>query len=371
MDNFSAVVLGRSWLGPRTTHGLKVSVCGLGLKKSSTYLRVALRGFPTEWGSHGPVAKPWLSLAAFWRAPTIPSFQLANSRGYGSLSVSAPTIRTSPASLRLTPRPTRFQLDPSGSIGQWKRWHGLRRRSLSQELGQIPAVVWHFKMSHADSVKRVARDRPCRRWPDSVMNINLDAVTWIGPEPDDTGLAVELPRALGEVLSSINGFILRGGALHVRGMSLSPSWHSLRTTWRGNTAVSKLYPRVLSADIPFGQDCVGDQFLLRDDAVLRLSAETGDVDLISGSLTEFLEAACRAPIDFLQAQPLLAFASQGRTLSPGMCIHVYPPFCAQESEQGVSMRDVPSDELLHFHAQFAAGIRGVADGERIRIATKD
>lgn len=203
------------------------------------------------------------------------------------------------------------------------------------------------------------------------MNINFDAVTWIGPEPDDVDLAAELPRTLGEVLSSVNGFILRGGALHVRGMSLTPSWHSLRTTWRGNTAVSKLYPRVLSKDIPFAQDCVGDQFLLRDDTVLRLSAETGDVDLISGSLTEFLEAGCRAPINFLRAQPLLAFTSQGRTLSPGMCIHVYPPFCAQESEQGVSMRDVPSDELLRFHAQFAAGISGVADGGRIRIAAKD
>ena len=83
------------------------------------------------------------------------------------------------------------------------------------------------------------------------------------------------------ILSDANGFILHEGALHVRGVSFAPEWHSLRAAWRGPSAFHTLYESVLSTDIPFAQDQVGDQFLLRDGRVLRVSAETGEVDALA------------------------------------------------------------------------------------------
>ena len=46
--------------------------------------------------------------------------------------------------------------------------------------------------------------------------VRLDGVTWNGPEIDDRDLLRELPEALKDLLGWQNGFVLHGGALHVR-----------------------------------------------------------------------------------------------------------------------------------------------------------
>lgn len=53
-------------------------------------------------------------------------------------------------------------------------------------------------------------------------------ITWSGDSVDDVELLPELPRELTAKLSEINGFIMHGGAIHVRGAALKPEWHSLR-----------------------------------------------------------------------------------------------------------------------------------------------
>ena len=59
------------------------------------------------------------------------------------------------------------------------------------------------------------------------------------------------------------------------------------------------WPNVNPTWVPFTEDCVGDQFLLRNKDVLRLSAETGEVDDLSMSLEDSLSSANADPIDFL------------------------------------------------------------------------
>lgn len=181
---------------------------------------------------------------------------------------------------------------------------------------------------------------------------------------DDPELAGELPEALRALLSQHNGFILRGGALHVRGLVTSPPWHSLRGVWRGAGSLSSLFASVQAGDVPFAQDCVGDQFLLREGQVLRLEAETGEVYPIAVSLAEFLKAAAREPQDYLQTHPLEQFREGGAELAPGHCLHADPPLCTVDAEQGVSLRDLPAAELLLIHAELARQLADVPDVRR-------
>jgi hypothetical protein len=201
--------------------------------------------------------------------------------------------------------------------------------------------------------------------------MDFQGITWRGPSLDDVELLRELPEGLTSVLASVNGFILVNGALHVRGATLMPLWHSLREIWKGANSLSSLYPVVEETDVPFAQDCLGDQFLLRANKVWRLFAETGELEAMDCGLREFLEAAENDPIEFLSAQPLLLFQKQGFQLNPGKLLHAFPPYCTVDSGRDISLGEISADELIRFHADFASQIANVKDGEQIEIRIVD
>jgi hypothetical protein len=180
-------------------------------------------------------------------------------------------------------------------------------------------------------------------------------VTMRGPPIDDAELVRVLPEELAQVLQDTNGFILFAGGLHVRGASLSPPWHSLRYAMQSEDAFSQLYSSVKATDIPFAQDCMGDQFLLRDGRVLMLSAETGEIEERSATLSAFWQAVNANPEEFLNFDP-------NRKLEPGQLLHAYPPFCTKESANGCSIKPIPALELIRFHADFAKHLSGLSEG---------
>ncbi|MEZ4446987.1 MAG: hypothetical protein R3B72_48350 [Polyangiaceae bacterium] len=172
-------------------------------------------------------------------------------------------------------------------------------------------------------------------------------------------------------MAKLNGFILRGGALHVRGVTDDPPWHSLRKYWHGESALYRSYRSLRPGDLPFAQDCVGDQFFLRDSVVWQLSAETDDVESIQVSLFEFLAKASGSPLEFLSAEPLATHRDAGQELHPGQLLFAYPPFCVGEAGLEVSLKAIPADEVIRVHAKLAAQIRDLPDGHKIRIDTPD
>jgi hypothetical protein len=203
------------------------------------------------------------------------------------------------------------------------------------------------------------------------QDLELTSVTWTGGSVDDPEVLEVLPESLGAVLAQVNGFILYGGALHVRGAVRVPWWHSLDAAWRGASCIASLYRTVQPSDIPFAQDCVGDQFLLRSDEVVQLFAESGEVEGRGVGLLEFLRAACRDPVQVLSPAPLERFLRDTGPLEPGRVLVAYPPLCTRESKQGVQLRAVPADDALRFHADFASQIGGLEDGKRIKITVLD
>ena len=188
------------------------------------------------------------------------------------------------------------------------------------------------------------------------MTVELGHITWQGPDADDPAILDDLPTNLRGLLAQVNGFIQFGGGLHLRGASLSPDWHSLRVAWHGPRAFHRLYPTVDPSWIPFAQDCVGDQFLLADGGVLRLLAETGEVEPLAVGLAGFLQSAMEDPVEWLLMAPLLQMQAEGGGLEPGQLVHAYPPFCCEEAAGGVSLKAVPTTELHAFHAELSAGL---------------
>jgi hypothetical protein len=130
------------------------------------------------------------------------------------------------------------------------------------------------------------------------------------------------------------------------------------------------YPEVQTNDIPFAQDVLGDQFLLRGRDVLRLRAETGEVETVATGLIEFLERVVADPVGYLSLEPLQRFEGEGGRLEAGQLLSAYPPFCTKESAAGVSLRAIPVHERLGFLATFAAQIAAVANGQPIEVVVE-
>ena len=177
-----------------------------------------------------------------------------------------------------------------------------------------------------------------------------------GPAVDDPETFAALPQDLRDVLEVANGFIRYHGGLHLRGACCAPSWHALGPAWKGPQAFHRHYRAVEPKDLPFAQDCCGDQFLLRDGAVLHLFSDSGTLESFAPNLSQFLKAAEADPEDYLDLAPLERFRQDGGSLKPGQLIHVYPPFWAKESAQGVSLRAIAVEELLGLKIDIAKQI---------------
>lgn len=200
--------------------------------------------------------------------------------------------------------------------------------------------------------------------------IDLSQASFIGPKPNDREAFTKLPAELRDLLFSVNGFVLFGGGLHVRGVCDAPVWHSLGRVWHGADALGQLYASLHPDDIPFAQDCLGDQLLLRDGLVIRLFGETGEINETGIGLTEFLESAQEDPDEFLSLPILRRFEREGGTLAPGELLSVYPPLCTQEASDGISLRAIPTMERIKFLADFAHQIAAVPDGTKVRVIVR-
>ena len=194
--------------------------------------------------------------------------------------------------------------------------------------------------------------------------MDIPGITWTGESIEDVEILPELPTDLVRILSHRNGFILYEGAVHVRGACLIPEWHSLRAAWRGPNAFHTLYAEVRPSDIPFAQDQVGDQFLIREGIVFRLSAETGEIERLADTLQDFFSRFSSDIEGFLNV-------SLAHRMQPGQLLHAFPPFCFRESGAGASLAPLPASEVILFHADLARQIRDVPDGGKVEFKLRD
>ncbi|MGL1932679.1 MAG: hypothetical protein OCC45_13120 [Desulfotalea sp.] len=168
--------------------------------------------------------------------------------------------------------------------------------------------------------------------------MELVNITYQGPkfEPDPE-IEAMLSENLLALLKQINGFIQLAGGLHVRGLCSEPKWHNLREAILGENAIHKLYKKVQETDIPFAQDCMADQYILRDKSIYKLEAETGKFFCLEMTLADFFTAIDSDPVEFLGLEPLLQLRDNDVHLEPGQVILATPPYSSEESKNGVEL----------------------------------
>ena len=121
-------------------------------------------------------------------------------------------------------------------------------------------------------------------------------------------------------------------------------------------------------DIPFAQDCAGNQFLLRGDAVLWLDTETGELADLEVDFKHFLFGAEKFPLDALGMQPLRAFQQAGGVLHPGQLLSLYPPVCiATKNQSEARTKAVSVTERLQWLADFHEQIKNLPDGQPVTL----
>ena len=190
---------------------------------------------------------------------------------------------------------------------------------------------------------------------------------YVGPPIDDPEMLERLPTEYRDLLARTNGYVAYHGGLHVRCACRTPEWHSLRAAWDGERALHRLWPTVSPDDLPFAQDALGDQFVLRGGHVHRLAAETGDLESLGVDLVDF-DATVRAdPVEYLNLAPLEAFRAEGGVLHPGQLLSVYPPYCVDTGGAGRSFRAIAAADRLEFLSSLAAQLRDLPDGTAVKL----
>lgn len=144
--------------------------------------------------------------------------------------------------------------------------------------------------------------------------------------------------------------ILYSGGLQVRSEKATDPLLNVGTFLDGELALSKLYPQVQPDDYPIAQDCFGDQFLIRDNSVVKLMAETGDIEEYNCTWEQFLAWVDEDPEDKLDLPENLE-------LEAGKLLFAYPPFCTKEG-RNATIKAIDGLELISFHADFARQING-------------
>jgi len=201
--------------------------------------------------------------------------------------------------------------------------------------------------------------------------MNISGVTFRGPELIEASILSDLPSAYLDTLREINGFVALDGGFHLRGVCDVPTWHSLVAAWRGDDALHRLFPALLDSDIPFAQDCMGDQFVLRDSVVHRLAAESGTVESMALSWQQFFASLLADPVEFLQLHPLIQFQREGGRLQPGQLLSAYPPFVTAEAASGVALSAISADERLRFLSDFSRQFASIPEGQQFRIVVSE
>ncbi|AHJ97076.1 SMI1/KNR4 family protein [Hymenobacter swuensis] len=196
----------------------------------------------------------------------------------------------------------------------------------------------------------------------------MKGIIYTGGELTDLVTFARLPSYLQAFLREQNGVVAYFGGLHIRGCVAAPGWHALAGVWQGERALWRTYAEVQKADIPFAQDCAGNQFLLRGDAVLWLDTETGELADLEVDFKHFLFGAEKFPLDALGMQPLRAFQQAGGVLHPGQLLSLYPPVCiATKNQSEAGAKAVSVTERLRWLADFHEQIKNLPDGQPVTL----
>ena len=187
-------------------------------------------------------------------------------------------------------------------------------------------------------------------------NIEFKGITYINHEMHDTETFDLLPSEMKDFYKEINGLVAFNGGFQIRTCGTAPTWISLDEAWKGKNAFHKTYSKLSPDDIPFAQDCMGDQYVYKAGSVWHLLTETGELDDLELDFDEFIDEVIEDPIEFLALYPLLDFMDSDKELNPGELLVPSIPFTV-ETEEDYTMSKEPVEVRLKALAEYYLGNR--------------
>jgi hypothetical protein len=188
--------------------------------------------------------------------------------------------------------------------------------------------------------------------------MKLIGITYKNTSIDDGGTFRSLPKVLQQFLQQVNGIIAYKGGIHFRGCCVEPTWHSIQEAWNGKLAFWKNYSDILDIDIPFAQDCMGDQFLLRGEKVIKLHSETAQVEFLNIDFIGFLDEIEKDPVTFLGMHPIIQFEMEGKSLEPGNLLNSSPDG---------KIKSLTVEDQLQYLVKISKQKRSMEDDEGIKF----
>tara|TARA_R110002050_G_scaffold300793_1_gene472801 strand:- start:8655 stop:9242 length:588 start_codon:yes stop_codon:yes gene_type:complete len=175
--------------------------------------------------------------------------------------------------------------------------------------------------------------------------IEFKGITYINHEILDEEIYDLLPPEMQEFYDEVNGLVAYNGGFQIRGVGSGPTWNSLDEAWKGENAFHKTYKNLSPDDIPFAQDCMGDQYVYRAGSIWHLLTETGELDDLELEFDEFIDEVIEDPIEFLALYPLLEYLDAGNELEPGQLLVPSIPFTVETEEEYTFTKTAVSERL--------------------------
>ena len=182
-------------------------------------------------------------------------------------------------------------------------------------------------------------------------NAEFKGIIYINQEIDNMELLELLPPDMKLFYQEVNGLVAYNGGFQIRGIGTQPSWNSLEEAWNGANAFHKTYPNLSPDDIPFAQDCLGDQYVYRAGSIWQLLTETGELDDLELDFDEFIDEVTEDPVEFLALYPLLDYLDNGNELDPGELLVPSIPFSV-ETEEEYTFTKQPADVRLKWLGEY-------------------
>jgi hypothetical protein len=164
---------------------------------------------------------------------------------------------------------------------------------------------------------------------------------------------MEIPSIILKFLKKLDSFFMFNGGLQFF------STDKIIKYWTGKSAFHKHYDEIRPTDVPFAQDYFGDQFLLREKGVIKLYAETGEIEKLNLTISDWYKDVCADPENKLNI-------SFQYSVAKGELLFAYPPFCFKEGAPA-KIKAVPEPELIQIHFDLYKKIKNLKDGEKIRF----
>lgn len=195
------------------------------------------------------------------------------------------------------------------------------------------------------------------------MTKQFKDITYLGSEIDDLDTYNLLPDYLKDFYLNNNGLIAYNGGLHIRGCANFPEWHSLKEYWFGKMKLSHLFSTININDIPFAQDCFGDQYIIRNNKLGRVLAEIDEFQDLKIVFCEFLHQVTSNVYEFLAIENISQF-----NLKPNQLINAFPPFCMDIKQR--ILKPIDLTKRITFLSEFSKQIKNLPDGTNIQFDVK-